>query len=916
MKTNVHVLILALLLPATTASGTGNNPAKSPVRGATGRQHFIENKGQVHNLSDRTPNADVLFMLEGPGMKVFLMRDGISTQFEKTHYPEGYLELMREKHHDEVQQQQLEGLRKAVRLETWRVDMRLEGANPAAVVTTEGKSADYTQYYNHDALFVHHYQKVTYKDVYPGIDWVVYTTESGMKHDFVVHPGADPGRIRMRYTHQESLGLDAQGNLELRTGMGGFAEQAPVAFQGEDTVRTAFRLEGDVVGFGLDDYDKGRPLVIDPVVRLWGTYYGGAESEFGYSTTATDASGNVYLAGSTFSTSGIASGGHQNVIDFSLFNEDAFLIKFNGNGVRQWGTYYGGTGSDDGYSTTTDASGNVYLAGYTASSSGISTAGHQNSLGGTYDAFLVKFNGAGVRQWGTYYGGYGDDRGLSTSTDASGNVYLAGYTQSISGIASGGHQNSLGGQYDAFLVKFNGTGVRQWGSYYGGGPDDDIGYSTATDVSGNVYLAGYTQCTSGIASGGHQNSFGGGTGGTEDAFLVKFNGAGVRQWGTYYGGPDSDYALSTATDPSGNVYLAGTTDGTTAIASGGHQNSLGGNVDGFLVKFSSSGIRQWGTYYGGAGSDFGNSTATDPSGNVYLAGGTNSTAGIAASGHQNSPGGSNDAFLVKFNGAGVRQWGTFYGGPYSDDGSNTSLDAFGNVYLAGITQSISGIDSAGHQNTFAGGSSDAFLVKFSECASAASITQSACGSYTLNGQTYTQSGSYTQTILNAAGCDSVITLNLTVTTLTASVGLAGGTLTATPAGATYQWVDCNAGFVPVAGATSQVFSPTVSGSYAAVVVSGPCTDTSACTSVVVVGLEDNFQDIVALHPNPTDGLTVVTGLPAEGTYTLLDAQGRILRTGPNAPDMTLDLGGLPAGVYSLRFTHPNGTATRKVVLQK
>jgi hypothetical protein len=99
--------------------------------------------------------------------------------------------------------------------------------------------------------------------------------------------------------------------------------------------------------------------------------------------------------------------------------------------------------------------------------------------------------------------------GIGTTTDAFGNVYLAGYTQSTTSIASGGHQNTFGGSTDAFLVKFNTGGVRQWGTYYGGNGFDQ-GFSTVTDGLGNVFLAGRTNSTNDIAWGGYQSAFGGG----------------------------------------------------------------------------------------------------------------------------------------------------------------------------------------------------------------------------------------------------------------------------------------------------------------------------------------------------------------------------------------------------------------------
>jgi hypothetical protein len=420
---------------------------------------------------------------------------------------------------------------------------------------------------------------------------------------------------------------------------------------------------------------------------------------------------NVYLAGQTSST-------HVHCRKWaskyrSEENSDAFLVQFNSAGVRQWGTYYGGSGWDYGNSCAVDGSGHVYLAGETESTTDIAANGHQNTYGGFYDAFLVQFNSAGVRQWGTYYGGTSGDYGRSCSVDGSGNVYLAGHTGSNTSIASNGHQNTFGGgYYDAFLVQFNASGIRQWGTYYGGSLDD-YGRSCAIDGSGYVYLTGKTESNTDIAANGHQNTYGGGD---WDAFLVKFNSSGVRQWGTYYGGSTWDDGRFCDLDDSGNVYLAGITSSTSDITSNGHQNTYGGGGwDAFLVQFNSSGVRQWGTYYGGSGIDYGYSCAIDDSSHVYLAGQTSSTSNIAANGYQNTyGGGSYDAYLVKFNSAGVRQWGTYYGGVGYDEGRSCALDGFGNVYLSGSTSSYSGIAMNGHQNTYAGGTQDAFLVKFED----------------------------------------------------------------------------------------------------------------------------------------------------------------------------------------------------------
>jgi hypothetical protein len=463
-------------------------------------------------------------------------------------------------------------------------------------------------------------------------------------------------------------------------------------------------------------------------VRAWGTYYTGTgqvwpNGEDRGQACITDAAGNVYMVGTTNSNSDIATvGAHQTICaggdtigGFS--GTDAFLVKFNSSGVRQWATYYGGSEWDYGTSCAIDASGNIYMIGSTSSTSGIATAGaHETTVN---DGFLVKFNSSGVRQWGTYFEGNGN----ACTTDASGNVYIVGLTNSTSGIATAGaHQTVMSGSGDAFLVKFNSSGVRQWGTYFGGpfngGSANETGISCATDASGNIYMVGKTPSNSGIATvGAHQTA-----GGTQffDAFLVKFNSTGVIQWGTYYDGLGDTQPNSCATDASGNVYMAGQVfqellPDSGISTPGAHQTTYGGGfTDAFLVKFDPNGVRQWGTYYGGSSVEEGTSCAIDPSGNVYMAGHTGSTTGIATAG----------AHQTVFGGGGLDGFlvcfnssGVRQSGTYYGECfvSDSATDASGNVYMAGITTSSSGIATAGAHQTANGNSgyNDAFLVKFS-----------------------------------------------------------------------------------------------------------------------------------------------------------------------------------------------------------
>lgn len=414
---------------------------------------------------------------------------------------------------------------------------------------------------------------------------------------------------------------------------------------------------------------------------------------------------------------------------------------------RDWATYYGNTGNDYGNCLAVDASGNIYIAGSTGSTTGIAYNGFQNTYGGaTTDAFLLKLDAAGNRMWATYYGGTAIDGAYSIAVDASGNIYMTGTTTSSTNIAFGGFQNVNAGGGDAYLVKFDPNGNRLWATYYGGS-GQEAGNGVTTDALGNVYLTGVTWSSSGIAYGGFQNSFGGGS---TDAFVVKFDSAGVRLWASYYGGPGNDDGSSIVTDIAGSLYIAGTTRSISDIASGGFQSVFGGgNTDAFLVKLDSAGNRIWATYYGGTGEESGTDVAPDPTGNIYLTGNTTSTSDIATSGFQNVNGGGADAFLVKFDAAGNRIRGTYYGGSGGELGTAVSTDPSGNAYLAGRTTSIAGISDGGFQNSYGGGFNDGFLVTFSDsgtriCATyyggtgndmAEGITMDAIGNLYMVGQT-------------------------------------------------------------------------------------------------------------------------------------------------------------------------------------
>jgi hypothetical protein len=472
--------------------------------------------------------------------------------------------------------------------------MGLELLNANVDVEPEaGEMQDYYErYYVSDlpgGSVAYSYNKIVYRNVYPHIDWVLYTKDNKLKYDFVVHRGGNVADIKLKYRNHSSIELE-DGKLNVFSDVGSISEDKPYSYDPstKQEIRSAYVLRDSIVSFATDEYTD--ELIIDPTI-VWSTYYGGLVADEGRAIAKKGANGlfdYVFVAGRTNSWQNIVIHpflSRHKILPNGMMNDgnfDGFIAAYSPNGRHQWATYFGGGGHDVINGIVYGKSGYLYIAGSTKSDTGIATSGSHRSiapgsihtLDGWYrDGFIAKFDTTGQLVWGTYYGGERRDEINGLSLDAVENIYIAGSTDSDTGISTAGtfKPNFSGGDIDAFIAKFNSNGQFIWGTYFG---DDRLDEANAVlpDNRGSIYVAGSTKddtCGNAdpnkrylIASPGayqvepanviypgcpHITTAG--VVPLYDGFFAKFDAnTGMRLWGTYLGGVSNDYAHSIAFD--------------------------------------------------------------------------------------------------------------------------------------------------------------------------------------------------------------------------------------------------------------------------------------------------------------------------------------------------------------------------------
>jgi hypothetical protein len=760
------------------------------------------------------------------------------------------------------------------------------------------------------------YSRVRIEGAYPGIDLVYYGNQRKLEYDFVVAPGADPGRIRFEM-QGGLLQLKPGGELAVRIGEREVIFGKPVVYQVFDGQRHAvggrFVLRGrskkgfETVGFEVGRFDRGRELVIDPVLS-YSTYINGTSGSYGSSAVAAiavDTAGEAFITGSATAISPTAGAFQGTDNNDTGFGGNAYVMKLNASGTNVvYATYLGGSGGfqilpppgwagDGGLAIAIDTSGDAYLTGFTYSQDfPLKNAVQADSpavSNGNDTAFVTELNPTGTGLvYSTYLGGSGagngsGDYGTGIAVDTSDAAYVTGNALSPDFPTTAGALQTGGA---IFIAKYGPNGTSQaYSTTFG------TGYVMATgiavDGSGSAYVTGYAfpQNGGGITAtpGAYQQT--NHSAYQTNAFVAKLNPTGTALgYATYLGGSGRNYTNSSgvtsnvsdqgnaiAVDGSGNAYITGSAgSGDFPITSGAIQTnnvSAAGFTNAFVTKLNPTGTALvYSTYLGGTGSgsaspgygDQGNAIAVDTAGDAYVAGSTGSgDFPVTTNAYQSTNGAlankSTNAFVSKLNPAGSGLlFSTYLGGSgtasaYSlgDSASGVTFDTSGHIYVGGTANSSNFPTTSGAFETTGGGGFVSQLNPAAGSQYALSITPATLEVFA--GQVGTPSNATPVTITNIGSADATIS----------GISIAGAN-----AAEFTQTNTCGATLEPNDSCTvSVIFTPTTAGKQSAT-LSIADNATGSPQSVALVGNETVYP------PDPVLSATHLTFAPqAVGSST-------------------------------------------------
>ena len=606
--------------------------------------------------------------------------------------------------------------------------LELVGGSRSAQASGEQKLPGKSNYFigansRHWRTNIPQFGRVRYRGVYPGVDLVYYGNPGRLEYDFVVAPGADPGKIRWNFAgldttaRRSALRIDSHGNLIVKMEGNRLVFHKPVAYQpgarglpasavayggslfkpGVKVLNGSYRVaRNNQVSFSLDAYDKTKPLVIDPTLS-YSTYLGGTSNDQA-NDVALDSAGNIYIIGTTASADFPLQNAFQSTCTSCVTSTpDVFITELSADGSKLvFSTFLGGSSEDDGNAIALDTAGNIYVDGRTFSSDfPVSSNAFQPTCSscstGLPDVYAAELPPGGASlTFSTYLGGTAEDDAFGIAVDSSGDAYIVGRTDSSDFPTQSPYQSTLKGNFDIFVTEFKPLGAGLVYSTYLGGLNQDYGFAIAVDSKGNAYITGQTTSNDFPTAGSaYQTSFGG----NQNAFVTKLkpSGAGLV-YSTYLGGTGQDSGRSIAVDAAGYAYVVGSTSSTNfPVLNAAQTNFGGGGSNGFITKLNPAGSALvYSTYLGGSGGDIAGSITLDKGNRAYITGETSSTNFPTANPltGQSKYNGNQDAFVTKLSPGGCAfAFSTYLGGISQDIANGIAVTAAGNPVVVGETTS-------------------------------------------------------------------------------------------------------------------------------------------------------------------------------------------------------------------------------------
>lgn len=553
----------------------------SPV---TPSVRFIENKGQWPD--------DVRFRATVPGGMLFVTNQALVFMLVDE-------KALHERGHN----------KKDVQVKAHSYKVQFIASNPKPSIQYGSASTERYNYYKGSdpekwKTGCRAFDRVTLKDIYPGIDLELIALEDGYKTNFLVHPGASPLNIKVQYEGVERPKIIDE-SLHFSTIVADIKEERPVAFQQGNNIDCRYHIQDGKVGFTLGKYNTNQLLVIDPEV-VFATYSGSVADNFGFTGTYDPRNKDGYAGGTVFDFNfPVTVGAIQNIFNGPNDGYDMGILKFSNDGKQLlYATYLGGSLNDRPHSMICNNEGDLFILGTSESPDfPVKSGSFDITFNGRNDIVVLRISPDGaVLKGSTFFGGSDHDgingtdhtfRNYDSTTntlafnesdffrgeiilDAFGNPLIASCTQSdqterfptrlpFQTLFGGGFQ-------DGCVVKFNANLSTLAFSSYLGGTGEDAAYAITIDKSNAIFVTGGTTSRNigrGVTTGFNYH-------GDEEGFVAKLNSNGSLLKLIYVGTNAYDQSYFIDTDVNGNVYIAGQTLGAYPVVGTVYRNN-GGN---------------------------------------------------------------------------------------------------------------------------------------------------------------------------------------------------------------------------------------------------------------------------------------------------------------------------------------------------